>query len=56
MYSHQVYNSNVGLAPKIGLTVADPGLMKGSFSGDATILAVVVLTTEMGQLRAKRAI
>ena len=29
---------------------------EGGFSGDATILAVVVLTTEMGRLRAKRAI
>ena len=29
-------------------TVANPGLMKGGFSGDATILAVVVLTTENG--------
>ena len=36
------------------ITVAGPGLTKGVFSGDRRIIAMGVLTTENGQLRAKR--
>ena len=38
------------------LSVADPGLMKGGFSGDTKIIARGCSQRKMGQSRTKRAI